>query len=47
MELFVGKHFNKVDKKGRVSVPKPFRSALYKQTFKGVYVFPQFKYSAL
>ncbi|MBL94374.1 MAG: Transcriptional regulator MraZ [Alphaproteobacteria bacterium MarineAlpha3_Bin5] len=47
MELFVGKHLNKVDKKGRVTVPKSFRSALNKQTFNGVYVFPQFKYTAL
>jgi MraZ protein len=46
-ELFVGRHLNKVDKKGRVSVPKPFRSAMNKQSFAGVYVFPQFKYSAL
>ncbi len=47
MELFVGKHLNKVDKKGRVTVPKSFRAALNKQTFNGVYVFPQFKYAAL
>mgnify|MGYP001461564336 FL=1 len=46
-ELFVGRHLNKVDKKGRVSVPKPFRAAMDKQPFAGVYVFPQFKYSAL
>ena len=28
MTLFVGRHVNKIDKKGRVSVPKPFRAAL-------------------
>ena len=40
MALFVGKAVNKVDRKGRVSVPARFRSALAGQTFHGVAVFP-------
>lgn len=28
MTLFMGKHVNRIDKKGRTSVPAPFRSAL-------------------
>ena len=26
--MFIGRHTNKIDKKGRISVPKPFRDAL-------------------
>jgi len=47
MALFVGKHRNRVDKKGRVSVPKPFRSAFAGDDFGGVYVYPLFKFPAL
>ena len=51
MALLVGRHLNKVDKKGRVSVPKQFRDALVSETsgsgFVGIYVFPFFKYPAL
>src|SRR3546814_19938892 len=31
---------NKVDRKGRVSVPAPFRAALGQQTFHGIVVYP-------
>ena len=51
MTLLVGRHLNKVDKKGRVSVPKQFRDALVAGTggsgLVGIYVFPFFKYPAL
>lgn len=51
MALLVGRHLNKIDKKGRVSVPKQFRDALVAETngsgFVGVYIFPFFKYPAL
>ncbi len=51
MALLVGRHLNKVDKKGRVSVPKQFRDALAASaggsTIVGAYVFPFFKYPAL
>ena len=47
MALFVGRHKNKVDGKGRVSVPKPFRAAFAGDAFGGVYVYPLFKFQAL
>ena len=47
MLLFVGKHINKIDSKGRVSVPKAFRAALQMNGIDTIYVYPQFKYNAL
>ncbi|HEY9079540.1 division/cell wall cluster transcriptional repressor MraZ [Magnetovibrio sp.] len=47
MALLVGRHLNKIDKKGRVSVPKPYREAVTSEGFAGVYIFPYFKYPAL
>lgn len=51
MALFVGQHVNKIDKKGRVSVPKPFRNAMLSAgragEFVGIYAYPFFKYAAL
>jgi len=43
MALLVGRHLNKIDKKGRVSVPKAFRAAMVGQGFAGVYIFPYFQ----
>ena len=45
--MFIGRHTNKIDKKGRVSVPKPFRDALGASVSAGVFVFPSFKFPAL
>ncbi len=47
MALFLSTYTNKVDKKGRVSVPAPFRSALSSQEFQGIIVFKSSKYDAL
>jgi MraZ protein len=47
MALFVGKHVNKIDKKGRVSVPKPFRATLQARGMSSLYVYPRFKQNAL
>jgi len=47
MALLVGRHLNKIDKKGRVSIPKPFREAFLAKGFMGVFVYPYFKYPAL
>lgn len=47
MALLVGRHLNKIDKKGRVSVPKPFREAFLAKGFMAVFVYPYFKYPAL
>jgi|SRR3954466_9967607 MraZ protein len=47
MTLFTSSYVNKVDKKGRVSVPAPFRQVLAGQSFQGVYVFPSLQHHAL
>ena len=47
MGVFTGTHTNKVDKKGRVSVPKTFRALFEREVFQGVYVFPSFRQPAL
>ncbi|MEM6781045.1 MAG: division/cell wall cluster transcriptional repressor MraZ [Pseudomonadota bacterium] len=39
MALFLSTHINKVDKKGRVSVPAPWRAELADQSFQGVVLF--------
>jgi MraZ protein len=40
MATFVGTYLNKVDSKGRVSVPSRFRDAVAGQTYRGVVVAP-------
>lgn len=47
MALFVGRHLNKIDKKGRTSVPKPFRASFEEQSFRGMYAYPSFKFPAI
>ena len=47
MPLLVGRYVNKIDKKGRVSVPKPFRDSFKGQPFNGIYAYPLFKYPAI
>lgn len=47
MALLVGRHVNKIDAKGRVSVPKPFRAAFAKQEFTGLYAYPLFRHPAI
>jgi MraZ protein len=39
MTLFLSTHINKVDKKGRVSVPSQFRDQLATEEFKGIVLF--------
>lgn len=39
MPLFLSTYVNKVDKKGRISVPAPFRATLMGQNFQGVVLF--------
>lgn len=39
MALFLSTFLNKLDKKGRVSVPSSFRAALSSQSFNGIVVF--------
>ena len=47
MALFLSTFVNKVDKKGRVSVPASFRAALSDQTFDGIVAFPSFVHPAI
>src|SRR5437764_6420856 len=47
VELFLSTYVNKVDRKGRVSVPATFRSSLEGQRFHGIVVFPSFQLPAL
>lgn len=42
MALFLSTYTNKVDKKGRVSVPAPFRAALSGQHFPGIVAYGSF-----
>ena len=39
MALFLSSHINRLDKKGRISVPAPFRVELVRDTFHGVVLF--------
>src|SRR5687768_13231240 len=51
MAVFLSSYLNKVDKKGRVSVPAQFRAVLAKQSLEGsatgLVVFRSLKFSAL
>lgn len=49
MPFMVGRYVNKIDRKGRVSVPKSFRDVLADQSpgFAGIYAYPQFKAPAI
>ena len=47
MALFIDTFVNKIDRKGRVSVPATFRAALAGQSFQGIVTFPSFQLHAL
>ena len=47
MALFLSSYVNKIDKKGRVSIPASFRAALAAQSYQGVVVFRSSHYPAL
>ena len=47
MALFLSKYLNRVDKKGRVSVPAAFRFELADESFAGIIVRPSFVSPAL
>lgn len=42
MALFLSTYANKIDKKGRVSVPAPFRTVLANQHFNGIVAYASF-----
>jgi len=47
MTLFLSTFVNKLDKKGRVSVPASFRLVLSQQSFQGIVAFRSFKLPAI
>ena len=47
MAVFIDTFVNKIDRKGRVSVPATFRAALASQPFQGIVAFPAFQLKAL
>ena len=47
MDLFVSKFLNKLDKKGRISLPSLFRNALPKNNKDEVILFKSLKYNAI
>ena len=46
MAVFIDTFVNKIDRKGRVSVPATFRAALAEQSFQGIVAFPSFQLHA-
>lgn len=47
MSLFLSTFVNKIDRKGRVSVPATFRGTLAQQSFQGVVLFCSYTHAAL
>ena len=45
--MFLSSYENRIDKKGRVSVPASFRSTLNTMGYNGFVSYPSFNYSAL
>jgi MraZ protein len=45
--LFLSRYDNKVDRKGRVSVPAPFRAILASEPFGGIFAFPSLAQAAI
>lgn len=47
LALFLSTYTNKIDKKGRVSVPASFRAAVKEEVFPGIIAFRSFKHQAI
>lgn len=47
MDRFVSHYSNRVDAKGRVSIPAPFRAVLARDGYEGLYVYPSLQAEAL
>lgn len=47
MAVFIDTFVNKIDRKGRVSVPATYRAGLAGQVFQGIVAFPSFQLHAL
>lgn len=46
MDLFLSNFTNRLDSKGRVSIPAPFRGVLNRDGFEGLYVYPSLEAQA-
>jgi MraZ protein len=42
MSLFLSSFINKIDKKGRISIPSQFRAVLAQDSFAGIIIYPSF-----
>ncbi len=47
MDIYVSNYTNRLDAKGRVSIPAPFRAVLARDVFVGLYVHPSLDQEAL
>lgn len=47
MALFLSTTINKLDKKGRLSIPSPFRSALAAESYQGVVLFQSYVHECI
>lgn len=47
MSLFLSTYVNKLDKKGRVSIPAQFRNTLQTESFMGIILFRSYKFEAI
>lgn len=47
MALFLATFVNKIDKKGRISVPATFRASLAGESFQGIVAFRSYKHQAI
>ena len=47
MALFIDTFVNRIDRKGRVSVPATYRQALAQQSYAGIVALPSFKFPSL
>ena len=45
--LFIDTFVNRIDRKGRVSVPAPYRAMLAGESFQGIVAFRSFRYAAI
>ncbi len=47
MSLFLSTYINKLDKKGRISVPAQFRASLSSESYQGLILFRSYKHQAI
>jgi len=47
MKIFLSRYLNNIDKKGRVSVPASYRSAVHHQDFSGIVAYPSIKHRCI